>query len=425
MPLRARLRGEIVPLKRGARFMKGLHRRTLIAAGLCLPALRRAGAAESPLRIGVLTDLSGPYSGIAGQGSIACARQAVREAADAGLPAAEVVSADHHNDPAKGAAIARDWYANGVDLIVDVPNSEVALAVAAVARAANRAYINTGAATTKLTGAGCSPTTVHWSYDTHMLARSTGGALVRAGGSTWFFLAPDYAFGAELQAETSAQVVQAGGRILGGDLYPFPGTTDFKPLLRQAMQSNAQVLGLANAGNDVTSCVAQAHAEGICDETRVACLLMQLPDVHRLGLAKAEGLMLTESFYWDLNDRTRAFTQRLMDAQSPPGYPDMIQAGCYAGTLHFLKAVAALGVGRARDGAAVVAKMKSMPTDDDAFGPASIRRDGRVMVPAMLFEVKSEDESTGPWDYYRQVSTTPPDAAFGPLPESVCTLAKA
>jgi branched-chain amino acid transport system substrate-binding protein len=258
-----------------------------------------------------------------------------------------------------------------------------------------------------------------------MLARSTGGALVRAGGSTWYFLAPDYAFGAELQAETSAQVVQAGGRILGGEAYKFPGTSDFKPLLRQAAQSNAQVLGLANAGDDASACVAQARATGICEGTRVACLLLQLPDVHRLGLAKAEGLMLTESFYWDLNDRTRAFTQRLMEAQQPPGYPDMIQAGCYAGTLHFLKAVAALGVSRARaDGAAVVAKMKSMPTDDDAFGPATIRRDGRVMVQAMLFEVKSEDESSGPWDYYRQVSTTPPEEAFGSLAQSVCGLAK-
>jgi branched-chain amino acid transport system substrate-binding protein len=405
--------------------MGALHRRTLIAAGLCLPALRRAGAAEPALKIGVLTDLSGPYSGIAGQGSIACTRQAVREAAQAGLPDAAIVSADHHNDPEKGAAIARDWYANGVHMIIDVPNSEVALAVAAVARAANRTYINTGAATAKLTGAGCSPNTVHWSYDTHMLARSTGGALVRAGGSTWYFLAPDYAFGAELQAETSAQVVQAGGRILGGEAYAFPGTMDFKPLLKQAAQSNAQVLGLANAGADVIACVSQAHAQGICDETRVACLLMQLPDVHKLGLAVAAGLMLTESFYWDLNDRTRAFTERLMAAESPPTYPDMIQAGCYAGTLHFLKAAAALGVARARtDGAAVVAKMKSMPTDDDAFGPATIRRDGRVMVPAMLFQVKSEDESSGPWDYYRQVSATPPEDAFGPLAASVCSLAK-
>jgi branched-chain amino acid transport system substrate-binding protein len=396
--------------------MGGLHRRTLIAASLCLPALRAARGATPALKIGVLTDLSGPYSGIAGKGSIACTRQAVREAVQAGLPGAEVVSADHHNDPKAGAAIARGWYANGVDLIVDVPNSEVALAVAEVACAANKTFIDCGAGTTKLTGATCTPNTIHWSYDTHMLARSTGGALVRDGGSTWYFVAPDYAFGAELQAETAAQVVQAGGRILGDAKYPFPGTTDFKAVLRQAAQSDAQVVGLANAGADVIACVSQAHALGISDETRVACLLMQLPDVHLLGLEVAQGLMLTESFYWDLNDRTRAFTQRLMDAEAPPTYPDMIQAGCYAGTLHFLKAAAALGVARARqDGAALVAKMKAMPTDDDAFGPATIRRDGRVMVPAILFRVKSPDESTGPWDYYTEVSATPADDAFGPL----------
>ena len=396
--------------------MGGLHRRTLMAATLCLPALRAARGATPSLRIGVLTDLSGPYSGIAGKGSIACTRQAVREALQAGLPGAEVVSADHHNDPKEGAAIARGWYANGVDLIVDVPNSDVALAVAEVARAANKTYINCGAGTTKLTGGSFSANTIHWSYDTHMLARSTGGALVRDGGSTWFFLAPDYAFGSELQAETSAEVVAAGGRILGGAAYPFPGTTDFKALLRQAAQSNAQVVGLANAGADVSACVAQAHALGIGDEARVSCLLMQLPDVHSLGLEVAQGLVLTESFYWDLNDRTRAFTQRLMAAESPPTYPDMIQAGCYAGTLHFLKAVAALGVARARaDGAALVAKMKAMPTDDDAFGPAAIRRDGRVMVPAILFRVKSPDESTAPWDYYTEISATPADEAFAPL----------
>jgi branched-chain amino acid transport system substrate-binding protein len=294
----------------------------------------------------------------------------------------------------------------------------VALAVADVARAANKTFIDCGAGTTKLTGATLSPNTIHWSYDTHMLARSTGGALVRDGGSTWFFLTPDYAFGTELQADTSSEVVAAGGRILGEAKYPFPGTTDFKALLRQAAQSNAQVVGLANAGADVSACVAQAHAEGIGEEARVACLLMQLPDVHSLGLEVAQGLMLTESFYWDLNDRTRAFTQRLMAAESPPTYPDMIQAGCYAGTLHFLKAVASLGVARARtDGAALVAKMKAMPTDDDAFGPAAIRRDGRVMVPAMLFRVKSPDESTAPWDYYTEISATPADEAFAPLGE--------
>ena len=423
--LRAGPWGEIVPATK-AGIMGGLHRRSLIAAGLCLPALGRARAAapdSGVLRIGVLTDLTGPYSGIAGLGSVACTRQAVHEAAAAGLPSATVLVADHHNDPKAGAKIARDWYASGVDLIVDVPNSEVALAVHEVARAANKVYVNAGAGTTRLTGADCSPNTVHWSFDTHMLARSTGGALVHDGGSTWFFLAPDYAFGTELQGETSAQVLSAGGRILGGETYPFPETTDFRPMLRQAAQSGAQVLGLANAGKDVTACVEQAHQEGTSEGMRIACLLMQLPDVHLLGLDSAAGLMLTESFYWDLNDRTRGFTQRLMRAEAPPSYPDMIHAGCYAGTLHYLKAVDAMGVAKARaDGAAVVAKMKSMPTDDDAFGPARIRQDGRVMVPAMLFEVKSADESTGPWDYYTHVATTPAEEAFSPLAEGVCVI---
>jgi branched-chain amino acid transport system substrate-binding protein len=408
--------------------MGAVHRRSLIAAGLCLPALGRARAAaldEGVLKIGVLTDLTGPYSGIAGQGSVACTRQAVHEAAAAGLPPATLLVADHHNDPNAGARIARDWFAAGVDAIVDVPNSAVALAVHGVARAANKVYINAGAGTARLTGADCSPNTIHWSFDTHMMARSTGGALVRDGGSTWFFLSPEYAFGAELQAETSAQVVGAGGRILGSEAYPFPGTTDFRPLLNLAAQSGALVLGLANAGKDVTACVSQAHEQGVSEGMRVACLLMQIPDVHRLGLESAGGLMLTESFYWDLNDRTRDFTRRLMRAESPLSYPDMIHAGCYAGTLHYLKAASALGVGKTRaDGAAAVAQMKAMPTDDDAFGPARIRQDGRVMVPAMLFEVKSPDESAGPWDYYRHVSTTPAEQAFLSLAKGACVFGK-
>jgi branched-chain amino acid transport system substrate-binding protein len=400
-----------------------LSRRAVLAGGLCLPAAVRAAAPG--LTIGVLTDLSGPYADIAGAGSVACVRQAVREAGQAGLPAATVISADHKNDPALGARIARDWFAKGVDLIIDVPNTAVALAVNAVAREANRAYINCGAGSTALTGAQCAPTTIHWGYDTHMLARSTGGALVAHGGSTWFFIAPDYAFGHDLQAETTREVVQAGGRILGAATYPFPGTTDFTPMLRQAAASNAQVLGLANAGADVSTCVAQARAEGIAEETRIACLLMQIADVHRLGLEKAEGLLLTESFYWDLNDRTRAFTKRLMEAEAPPNYPDMIQAACYAGTLHFLKAVGALGVANARaDGAMIVAKMKATPTDDDAFGTCRIRKDGLALVSALLFQVKGPEESAGPWDYYRLVSTVGPEEAFVPEAQDGCAIVR-
>ncbi len=403
--------------------MRPLSRRAALTGSLCLPSLSARAAAG--LTIGVLTDLSGPYSDIAGAGSIACVRQAVREAAQAGLPAATIISADHRNDPAAGAAIARQWYASGVDLIIDVPNSAVALAVAAVARQANRAYINCGAGSTALTGAQCAPTTIHWSYDTHMLARSTGGALTAHGGSTWFFVTPDYAFGHELQAQTSAQVQQAGGRVSGAAIYPFPATRDFRPFLRQAAQSGAQVLGLANAGTDVSTCVSQARTEGMTENLRVACLLMQIADVHRLGLESAQGLMLTESFYWDLNDRTRAFTQRLLAAEPGLHRPDMIQAGCYAGALHFLKAVGALGAAGARgDGAAVVARMKAVGTDDDAFGGCRIRHDGRVMVSALLFEVKSPDESGGDWDYYRLVSTVGPDEAFAPEAQGLCVMAR-
>ncbi len=405
--------------------MRPLHRRAVLAGGLCLPVVARSWAADAGLTIGVLTDLSGPYRFIAGEGSVACARQAVREAAEAGLPAAKIISADHKNDPALGASIARDWYGKGVDLIIDVPNTAVALAVNDVARAANRAYINCGAGTTALTGAQCSPVTVHWGYDTHMLARSTGGALVAHGGSTWFFVTPDYAFGHELQAETSREVLQAGGKILGDAVYAFPGTVDFGPLLRAAVASNAQVIGLANAGADVSTCVAQAQDEGIAEQTRIACLSMQIADVHRLGLKAAEGLLLTESFYWDSNERTRAFVKRLVAGDAGIAYPGMIQAGCYAGVMHFLKAVAAVGVAAARsNGAAVVAKMKAMPTDDDAFGVSRIRRDGLVMVPALLFEVKSAEESAGPWDYYRLVSTVAADAAFMPEAQDGCAAGK-
>jgi branched-chain amino acid transport system substrate-binding protein len=405
--------------------MRPLHRRAMLAGGLCLPSLSvRAAAGTAEVTIGVLSDFSGPYRDIAGTGSLACVRQAVREAARAGLPAARVLDADHRNDPALGAKIARDWYAQGVTMIVDVPNSAVALAVAAAARQANRAYINCGAGSQALTGAQCAPTTIHWGYDTHMLARSTGGALVAQGGSTWFFITPDYAFGHELQAETTQQVLSAGGRIAGAAIYKFPGTMDFGPALRQAAQSGAQVLGLANAGADVSACVAQARTQGIAEETRIACLLMQIADVHKLGLAQAEGLMLTESFYWDLNDRTRAFTARLMAEEKPANFPDMIQAACYAGTLHFLKAAGALGAARARaDGALIVAKMKAMPTDDDAFGVCRIRQDGLAMVPAMLFQVKSPDESTQPWDYYRLVSAVSADQAFLPQARDGCVMA--
>jgi branched-chain amino acid transport system substrate-binding protein len=414
-----------------------MKRRDIIAGGLMAGGLGavllsgRAPARAQPrkvLTLGVLTDLSGPYGAIAGQGSIACARLAAREFAAAASPDFElaVISADHRNDARLGAAIAAHWYDQlGVDLILDVPNSDVALAVSAVAREKNKAFIDCGAGTGQLTGIACSPNTIHWSYDTTMLARSTGGAFTQAGGSTWFFITADYGFGRQLEDDTTSYVIAAGGRVEGSAAYAFPGTTDFGPCLRQAQQSGAAVLGLANAGTDVTACVRGAHALGLSDDMRIACLLMQLPDVHLLGLEMAGGLLLTESFYWDLNPRSRGFTQRLMKQETPPCYPDMIQAGCYAGALHFLKAFTAMGYANARaDLASVIARMKATPTDDDAFGHGSIRRDGRAMFPAFLFQVKTPAESSGPWDYYRLVTTTPAEDAARPVAEDGCPIVK-
>ena len=405
-----------------------MKRRDLMAGalGASLTATRAWAQSRPMVRLGVMTDLSGPYGGIAGPGSIACTRLAAAEFGANASPAfdIDVVSADHRNDAARGASIAAHWFDHdGVDLILDVPNTDVALAVSAVAREKNRVFVDCGAGTTALTGSACSPNTIHWSYDTAMLARSTGGAFTQAGGSTWFFLTAGTTFGRQLEAETTRYVIEAGGRIEGAATYVFPKTTDFGELLRQAQQSGAAVLGLANAGADVSACVRQAHATGVADQMRLACLLMQLPDVHLLGLDLAGGLYLTESFYWDLNERTRAFTKRLMEKQAPPGYPDMIQAGCYAGALHFLKAMSAAGVANARsDPASLVARMKATPTNDDAFGQGSIRHDGRGMFPALLFQVKTPAESAGEWDVYKLVSTT---AAEDAAPaESGCPLVR-
>ncbi len=397
-----------------------IPRRTLLATAGAFPFAAR-GASRPVVRVGVLTDLSGPYRNIAGQGSIACTRLAAAECGGAEFDV-QVISADHRNDPATGASIAARWYDHeGVDLIVDVPNSDVALAVSAVAREKNRAFIDCGAGTTLLTGAQCSPNTIHWGYTTDMLARSTGGALVRGGGATWFFLTQDTVFGRGLERDTSATVVAAGGRVEGSLRYPLSSPGDRAPLLRQAMQSGASVLGLATAGTDLIGLVRQARALGLTDDMRIAGLLMLLPDVHALGFEMAGGLLLTESFYWDLNDRTRDFTKRL-GGDTPP---DMIGAACYAGTLHFLRAVSAMGVANARsDAATVIARMKATPTDDDAFGPAAIRRDGQAMVPAYLFQVKSASESTGPWDAYRLLSTTPAERAYEALDTGGCAIVK-
>jgi branched-chain amino acid transport system substrate-binding protein len=368
--------------------------------------------------------MSGTYRDISGPYGVACTKQAVAEFGNKGFNI-EVINADHQNKPDVGAALARQWYDQGVDLILDVPTSSVGLAVAGVAKEKNKAYINTGSATSDLTGSQCAPTTVAWMYDTYMLAKSTGGAMVKSGGDTWFFITADYAFGHALERDTTGFIKAAGGRVLGSVKYPFPATTDFSSFLVQAQASRAKVIGLANAGADTINSIKQAAEFGLTKRgTKLAALLMFLSDVHALGLETAQGLVLTESFYWDLNDRTRAVTQRLLPHLNGV-YPNMASIANYSATLHFLKAVADMGVPAAKaSGTEIVNRMKAMPTDDDAFGPGRIREDGRKLCPSYLFEVKTPAESKKPWDYYKLLQTTPAEEAFRPLNEGGCSLVR-
>jgi branched-chain amino acid transport system substrate-binding protein len=407
-----------------------LSRRTLMGGALAAAPLARAGrarAADAPvLRLGVLTDLSGPFRDTGGPGSVAGAQQAAAEAqaASPGLRV-EVIQADHQNKPDIGAGIARQWFdRDGVDAIIDVPNSAVGLAVAEVAREKDRVFLITGAGTADLTGPRCAPTSVHWTFDTYMLARSNGGALVQAGKKTWFFLTADYAFGHALERDATGFVGAAGGSVKGSVAYPFPQTLDFSSFLLQARASGAQVLALANAGADTINCVKQAAEFGLTSSgVTIAAMLMFISDVHALGLPAAEGLVLTETFYWDLNDRTRTFSKRIAPRMPADWRPDMEHAGSYAAPLHYLKVAADMGPAEARkSGAATVARMKAMPTDDDAFGPGRIREDGRVLHPAYLFQVKSPRESHGPWDYYKRLATTSAEDGARPLDKGGCPM---
>lgn len=405
-----------------------ISRRTLLgtaAATAALPAAgHRARAEANTIKIGVLNDQSGPYRDTGGVTSVAATQMAVDEFAAHGFNV-EVISADHQNKPDLGAGIAAQWYdRDGVDMIIDVPTSSVALAVAGVAKQKDKLHVNVGAATVALTGSACAPSVIHWAYDTYMLAKSTGGATVKAGGTTWYFVTADYAFGQQLQKDTSTFVRAAGGQVLGSSPYPFPGTTDFSSFLLQAQASGAKVLGLCNAGADTVNSIKQAHEFGLTGKMKIAAMLMFITDVNALGLDVAQGLSLTESFYWNLNDRTRAFTRRFIP-RSPNNYPNMIHAGCYAGTLHFLKAVSAIGVAAAKkSGTAIAERMKATPTDDDAFGRNTIRQDGRVLLTSYLFEVKKPSESHGPWDYFKVLQATPPAEAWRPLAEGKCYFVK-
>lgn len=391
---------------------------TAFAALMAAPAL----AQQISVKLGVLNDRSGLYADLTGEGSVVAARLAVEDfkAAEKGIKV-EIVSADHQNKPDVGSTIARTWYdQDGVDVILDTPTSSVALAVNQITREKNKIFINSGAASSDLTGKACSPNTVHWTYDTYALAQGTGGAMVKAGGDTWFFMTADYAFGHALERDTAAIVTKNGGKVLGVVRTPFPGT-DFSSFLLQAQASKAKVIGLANAGGDTVNSIKQAGEFGITQAgQKLAGLLVFITDVHALGLQTAQGLVLTESFYWDTNDQTRTWSERFAKIHNG-NKPTMIQAGVYAGVLHYLKAVAAA---KSKDSAVVMAKMKELPTDDPLFGKGSVRADGRKLHDMYLFEVKKPSESKAKWDYYKQIAVLPAEQAFRPLAESECPLVK-
>ena len=393
-----------------------------VLSALAAMAMTGAVQAQTSVKLGVLNDRSGIYSDLTGEGSVIAARMAAEDfkASEKGIKV-DIVGADHQNKPDIGASIARQWYDQaGVDVILDVPTSSVALAVNGIAREKNKILINSGGGTSDLTGSQCSPNTVHWTYDTWALANGTGGAMVKRGGNTWFFVTADYAFGHALERDTAALVTKAGGKVVGTVRHPFPGQ-DFASFLLQAQSSGAKVIGLANAGGDFTNTMKQAAEFGIVQGGQsLAGLLVFITDVHSLGLQVAQGLVMTEAFYWDQNDQTRAWSKRFADRNGGK-MPTMVHAGVYAGALHYLKAVEAL---KSKDTAQVMAKMKDMPTDDPLFGKGMIRQDGRKIHDMYLFEVKKPTESKGPWDLYKQLATIPADQAFRPLNEGGCPLVK-
>ena len=400
-----------------------ISRRALLGTAAAAGFASRAGAQTPTVKFGVLTDMSGAYQNIAGPGAVAAAQMAVAEFKAAGFNV-EVLSADHQNKPDVGVGVVRQWFdRDGVDVILEVANSAVTLAVQGVAKEKNKVFLASGAASSDVTGTACNANTVHWVYDTFMLAKSTGGAMVKAGGDSWFFLTADYAFGHALERDVGNFVKDAGGKVMGGVRTPFPGTTDFSAFLLQAQASGAKVLGLANAGADTINSIKQAKEFGI--KMQLAGLLVFLTDVHSLGLDICQGMALTESFYWDLNAGTRAFSDRFI-AKVPGKRPTMVQAGTYSSALHYLKVASAMGPAQAKlDGAATVARLKATPTEDECFGKGSIRIDGRKIHPSYLFEVKKPSESKGAWDYYKLLGTTPAEEAFRPLNAGGCPLVKA
>lgn len=386
-------------------------------------AIAQTKVSGDVVKIGVLNDQSGPYADFGGKGSIVAAQMAIEDFGGRVLDKPiQLVAADHQNKPDIGVSVARQWYdAEGVDAITELTTSSVALAVQELAKERGRINIVVGAATSRLTNDACSPTGFHWAYDTYALSRGTGAAVVQSGGKTWYFLTADYAFGHQLEKDTSEFVKQAGGTVVGAVRHPL-NTADFSSFLLQAQASGAQVIGLANAGTDTTNSIKQAADFGITQGgQKLAGLLFTLTDAHALGLNRAAGLTLTEGFYWDMNDETRKWSQRYFEKMGR--MPNMIQAGMYSAVTHYLKAVQAAGTD---EGKAVAAKMRELPVEDPFVGKSKgkVRVDGRMVHDMYLFEVKKPDESKKDWDYYKLIKTIPGDEAFMPISQSACPAAK-
>ena len=396
-----------------------------VLMGIAAAAMAAASPASAQqmsdgvVKIGVLNDQSGLYADLAGPGSVWAARKAVADFKPAFK--VEVIAADHQNKPDVGASVVRQWIdVDKVDLVLDVPTSSVVLAVNQIVKEKNKVLIVSTGATADLTGKACTPNSVHWTYDTWALANGTGRAIVKTGGDSWFFITADYAFGHALERDTEAVVVASGGKVLGKVRTPFPGTTDFSSFLLQAQASKAKIIGLANAGGDTINSVKQAAEFGIVKGGQnLAGLLVFLTDIHALGLQTAQGLIMTEAWYWDTSEANRAFAREFAPANKG-NHPTMAHAGVYSAVTHYLKAVTALKSDA--DGTKVVAQMKAMPSEDKLFGKGSVRADGRHIHPMYLFEVKKPSESKGPWDYYKVRATIPAEEAFRPLKDGGCPL---
>ncbi|MDE2583047.1 MAG: ABC transporter substrate-binding protein [Rhodospirillales bacterium] len=395
-----------------------------IAAAGALGAGRARAQAKKTIRIGILTDFNGPNSASTGKGSVTGSQLAAEDFMQAHPDIkVEIRAADYQSKPDIATSIARGWIdQDGVDLISNVNNSAAALAIASLVKEKNKAALFTAPASSDLTGKACTPNHIHWTYDTWALGNSTGGAMVKAGGDTWYFIAADYAFGRALARDTASFVTGAGGKVLGTVYTPFPETTDFSSFILQAQASGAKVVGLANSGTNTTDCIKQGAEFGLRKHgIRMAALLMMIPDLHGVGLPSAQGLVLTESFYWDRNDASRAYGKRF-GARMNGWMPSMIQAADYSAITHYLKTVQRIGLDHIGDGRAVIAAMKAEPSNDPLFGTCVIRADGRRLNPMYLFQVKAPAESKYPWDYYKLLRTTPADKAFRPMDKGGCPL---